>query len=277
MTAAKPAGKAYIDTTILTDALIKSGAQRDQALNAISRYAVSELPQYAIKEFKDGPLSYYVWMHNKLETTGSFTAALGSLQKMSMSPRKHLPATAIQALQTAADSLSRYTSQQMVDKYGPTASPDQVQCDEYRLAIKTAIFLGWQQRHSVTTNVVCPLSCYNETDPYEKRGMIMLENRKCKVDRECCLAPDLKAAPDDLMKLHKATLSQPSREELRRRAKALRQLFRKPKDPLDEKSCRALGDAIFAFFAPDDAVIVTTNDRDHAPLAAALGKRVDKP
>ncbi len=47
--------------------------------------------------------------------------------------------------------------------------------------------------------------------------------------------------------------------------------------PGDEKTCRSLGDAIFAFFAPADAAILTTNERDHRPLAAALGKSVDTP
>ena len=269
--------KAYVDTTVLVDALMKSGAQSDKARSAVSRYPRSELPQYAIKEFKDGALSYYVWMYNKLETTRSFTAALDALQRISMSPRKYLTATAIQALKDASHSIAKYTTQQIVDKYGPSASYDSVQCDEYRLAIKTAIFLGWQGRRTLTSEVVCPLPCYNETDPYEKRGLIQLDNRKCKADPECCLAAALKSKPDDLMKLRDATLSQPTRRELEVRAKVLRQLIRKPKDRLDEKSCRYLGDAIFAFFAPQDAAILTTNDRDHGPLAVALDKVVEKP
>jgi len=34
---------------------------------------------------------------------------------------------------------------------------------------------------------------------------------------------------------------------------------------------------VFAFFAPKDATIVTTNIRDHRPLAAALGKTALSP
>jgi hypothetical protein len=38
------------------------------------------------------------------------------------------------------------------------------------------------------------------------------------------------------------------------------------------KDCQALGDAYFAFFAPDDADILTTNLKDHCPLAESIGK-----
>jgi hypothetical protein len=53
-------------------------------------------------------------------------------------------------------------------------------------------------------------------------------------------------------------------------------VFRTKVDITDEK-CRDLGDAIFVALAPDDAVILTTNVRDHALLANAIGKKVKAP
>ena len=41
--------------------------------------------------------------------------------------------------------------------------------------------------------------------------------------------------------------------------------------------CRNLGDAVFAFFAPNTSAILTTNIRDHRPLAAAVGKTAISP
>jgi hypothetical protein len=38
-----------------------------------------------------------------------------------------------------------------------------------------------------------------------------------------------------------------------------------------------LGDALFAFFAPSDCEILTTNLRDHSPLAASLNKHAVLP
>jgi hypothetical protein len=46
---------------------------------------------------------------------------------------------------------------------------------------------------------------------------------------------------------------------------------------MDRDICRSLGDAIFAFFAPDDCIIVTTNLKDHEPLARALNKSATRP
>jgi hypothetical protein len=53
---------------------------------------------------------------------------------------------------------------------------------------------------------------------------------------------------------------------------ALRHILRTPKRAFSDNQCRNLGDAVFAIMAPDDAVILTTNIKDHAPLASALGK-----
>jgi hypothetical protein len=46
---------------------------------------------------------------------------------------------------------------------------------------------------------------------------------------------------------------------------------------MDTKDCRKLGDAFFALCAPQDAVILTTNLKDHAPLANAMGKGAKAP
>jgi hypothetical protein len=69
---------------------------------------------------------------------------------------------------------------------------------------------------------------------------------------------------------------QPEKPENRRRSQTLRQLYRKPKMAMTEGNCRALGDAYFVFFCPQDAVILTTNTKDYLPLAEALGKMVDR-
>ena len=76
--------------------------------------------------------------------------------------------------------------------------------------------------------------------------------------RECCLADQLKARPDLLEALRNAIPESSKRDEDRNRRKVLKQL-NSPKRPLTEEQCRWLGDAIFAFFCPQDAVILTTN------------------
>ena len=46
---------------------------------------------------------------------------------------------------------------------------------------------------------------------------------------------------------------------------------------MDAKDGRKLGDAFFVLCAPQDAVILTTNLKVHAPLANALGKEAKAP
>lgn len=267
--------KAYVDTTILTDALLKPGPLGKAAKAALRRFDVTELPTYAIKEFKAGPLKNFVWMHNKLATYQSFNKALDALQRMSLSPKRYTTATAIGALSAAADSIGKLTGPELTKKYGRIATFDSMVCDEFRLMIKVAVYKAWKRRRSVTTRVVQPLTCYKEVAPFEERGLLVLEPTKCDANPECCLALDLKSSPGDLTKLKGAIPNPSPNREHQRRYQTLRQLIRKPKEPMTDGMCRNMGDANFAFFAPMDSVILTTNTKDHEPLATALGKKVE--
>ena len=269
--------KAYLDTTIVTDALLKSGAPKQAARRALQRYEVTELPVYAIKEFKAGPLKNFAWMHNKLATLGSFQRALDALHRMSRTPKRYTTSTAIEALRDATSSIAKQTTGDLVKKYGNSANHDAVLCDEFRLAIKTAIIKAWKARRRLATRVVHELPCYTEVDLLEERGLLVVERTRCDPNPECSLAVALKARPTDLRKLKGITETQPQRPELQRRSRTLRQLFRRPKMPMTEAMCRDLGDAYFAFFAPHDSTILTTNERDHEPLAAVLGKNIATP
>jgi hypothetical protein len=68
-----------------------------------------------------------------------------------------------------------------------------------------------------------------------------------------------------------------SRREDQRRRTVLTDFAKRPGGGLTQKACRSLGDAYFAIFAPADSVILTTNVKDHAPLAEALKKKAVAP
>ena len=268
--------KAYVDTTVLTDVLLSWGNQRKTAKDALRLYATTQLPVYAIKEFKAGPLSNFVWMHNKLVTLSSWSEALEALQRMSRTPKRYTTSTAIQALKLSSDSIGRLTTMDLLTKYGIQSS-DKVLCNEYRLAIKSAVFKAWKKRRNVTTEVVDVLPCYREATPYDERGCIVLDPLKCVGYNECSLSTKLKVRSNEL-KILKDTIDKlPVKKENQRRSQVLRQLIRKPKAPMVEDNCRALGDAYFAIFCPNDSVILTTNRSDHEPMAIALGKKVAVP
>jgi hypothetical protein len=270
--------KAFLDTTILADILLKPGAPSATAAKAaLGRFDSTLLPVYAIKEFKAGPLLNFVWFHNKLVSLNSIEKAIGALQTVSRSPHRYKTATALEALRASAYSSARTRLDQLCEKYGATATKDCVERDECRLAIKSLVFRAWRRRRSVTSEVVEPLSCYEEKAPHENRGLLELKPTRCNPRDECSLGNRLRTAIDELQRLKDATDAQDSNPELLRRSRALREVIRKPGRAVSEQVCRHLGDAVFAFLAPADATILTTNLKDHVPLANALGKNVEAP
>ena len=110
-----------------------------------------------------------------------------------------------------------------------------------------------------------------------KTGLIDLAPKQCDVDEECCLAAELKSRPDLLAALRDAIPPTSTRSEDVNRRKVLRQLVKHPNEILDRNGCRQLGDAIFAFFCPENACVLTSNLKDHLPLTKAIGKTAEAP
>lgn len=268
--------KAFVDTTILTDVLLKTGEAKENAEMALNKFTLTLLPVYAIKEFKAGPLKNFVWFHNKLYIVKSFEKAVDALQKISRTPQRYLTSTAIQSLKEATGSISKETPASLEKKYGENALLDKILCDEIRLAIKVSIYKAWQKRRKMTSEVVLPLPCYREVAPYEKRGLIELIPKNCNLSVECVVVELMKKKPEDLRKL-RDVIKDSDKTENKRRAKILRQIYRTPKMPINDRDCKYLGDAVFAFFAPADSMILSTNIKDHLPLAKALRKKAISP
>jgi hypothetical protein len=269
--------KAFVDTTILTDVLLNVGPVRAAALTALGRYSHTEIPTYAIKELALGPLRNFVWFHNKL-ALHSFADAMRALQGMSLTPKRYTTATALQAIVHSAEQMKRETPSTLAAKYGNKASLDEILKDRWRLHLRKIIYSAWKRRRKVTDNVSIPCACLNEEDLEEgPKSTIEIKHIQCITKPECSMAMALKAEPGQLKSLRDVILEQPPKAENVRRAKVLKELYRLPKQPLDKTSCRSLGDAVFAFFAPLDTAILTTNKQDHEPLAKVLGKSVHTP
>jgi hypothetical protein len=150
--------------------------------------------------------------------------------------------------------------------------------DSYRLALISLISRSWRKRRKITTQVVHDLPCYVEAAPrIGKDGLLDLKPWECDRDQECCLGPQLRSQPKLLEALRNAVPENSGRREDQRRRRALKQLIKHPNEKFDRETCRDLGDAIFAFFCPPNAVVLTTNLRDHEPLAKSIGKMAEKP
>jgi hypothetical protein len=81
----------------------------------------------------------------------------------------------------------------------------------------------------------------------------------------------------DILNKLRAAIPASSRDEDKNRREVLRNLVVHPMRRFERRDCQMLGDAFFAIFAPEDTDILTTNLKDHAPLAAALGKNAVAP
>jgi hypothetical protein len=263
---------AYVETTILTDILLKPNTPKQQrAKAALARYKNTLLPVYSIKEWKAGPLSNFAYLHDKLVVTGSLRDTHQAISALARGSYRQ--STSLEAL-TAAGTVA---NRQRVPYVG-LGSNDEDMADSYRLALESLIIRSWRKRRKVTTEVVDELPCYVEIEPkIGKDGLIDLKPRQCERDQECCLAPELKSNPALLEALRKAIPEGSARKEDQRRRQALKQLIKHPKDFVDRETCQNLGDAIFAFFCPKNAVVLTTNIRDLEPLAKSAGKSAEKP
>jgi hypothetical protein len=262
---------AYVETTVLTDILLKPGTPKQaRAKAALARYQNTLLPVYSIKEWKAGPLRNFAYLHDKLVVTKSLRKTLQAVSALARGSYKQ--STSIEALVAAGT-----VSKNQPKTYSGLGSNDLEIADSYRLALESLIIRSWRKRRRMTTVVVDELPCYVEVEPrVGKNGLLELKPTKCE-DQECSLASALKAKPDLLAALRNAIPERSSRNEDQKRRKALKYIIKHPKERIDRELCRELGDAIFTFFCPATAVILTTNIRDHEPLAKSVGKNAEKP
>lgn len=263
--------KAIIDTTILTDILLKLDSQRCTARRALDAYESTLLPQYAIKEFKAGPLRYYVWFHAKVVQAPTWAEALAAIPSV-LPHQRNRASTALQALKDFQSSIGRKFTDEINKKY-PNTEIDSVMKDEASIWLLQKITRAWRKRNSVTTEVINILPCYAEKDLVLKgSGLIDDSPRRCGVS-DCCLRERYRDRLEDLELLEAACDN--SKREVAKRKQALRQLRRHPNTPLAEKDCISLGDAVLVLDCPKDGTILTTNVSDHEPLAKELGLSVN--
>ncbi len=269
--------KAFIDTTILADRLLKPGTKQEAAKTALGRYEETVLPVYAIKEFRAGAFRGFIWAHNKLIEKGNFRDFVTAASALR---QRNLSSTALEAFSAGLALVPDVKLSVWRDKYGDDASPERIQFDSLRLQLRSLIYRAWLQRRKVTDRVVDELPCFQEIGPKEKRGLIEFEDKikSCGTEPDCAVAKIMAHDKDALQALLDANDRPPDSAEKQRRRKGLRHLITHyPKRPLPEEHCRGLGDAVFAFSAPEDFVILTTNEKDHSVLAGALGKKVQTP
>lgn len=259
--------RVFLDTTILVDAVLKSGVEGDNARKALAKYKERLLPQYAIKEFKAGALRNYIWLHTKSATLRTYDEIMTALTRMWARPS--VSGTAWRAIRDFEHSISSRLPSDYTTRY-PGQTLGEIQRAEIELWLRTLILRAWRKRTKIGT-IVRPLTCYSEVDiKFTKNGIFEDEPIKCDV-QDCCLRAPFVKRSVDIGKLLANFDKLPRKKETGRRKEALDHLHRTPNRPLSEKQCKALGDAVFVLQCPSDATLMTTNVADHGPLADAIG------
>lgn len=266
---------AFVDTTILADALLKEGDRKKQAEQALVAFDGSELPVYAIKEFKAGPLQHYVYLYNKLSKTGSFSKTIDALSRLYYQKRKQ--STALEALHAVWKEVGQENLSEITEEASGNPDLDEIVTDRVRLGVKRKILKAWRKRRNFTSDVVNELPCYRESKPREQRGELHLDDKKCDPSPECCMADDFRNDDAAVSSLLDAIENLSRNKENGRRYRVLEALHENANTRIKNKECRHLGDAVFAFYCPSESTILTTNVKDHRALAEALGKEAIKP
>jgi len=268
---------AFVDTTVFTDALLKEGERKERAEQALAAFDETELPAYAIKEFKAGPLQHYVYLYNKLSKTDSLSKTIEALKNLPHPYHTRKQSTALEALQAVWTEIGQENLSEITEDAAGSPDLDSFVTDRLRLGVKRRILKAWRKRRGLTSDVVRELPCYTESEPQERRGELHLDDKKCDPTPECCMADDFRADDEATSSLMEAIEDLPESRENGRRYKVLKALHENANSRIKNKECRDLGDAVFAFYCPSESTILTTNVKDHRALAKALGKGAVSP
>jgi hypothetical protein len=266
--------RAFLDTTVLTYALLKTSEQGHRAVRSFRRFTAIDVPMYAVKEFKAGPLRAYMWLHNRVVTTKSWSEAIGNIGGVA---RQHnLSTTAIQAVAEFSSSLAKASIGTLARSERGDITLEELQQREATIWLRTKVMQAWRKRNKPPFNPVRPLRCYAELEPtIRANGLLDYTPLKCSL-AHCCLKEEFVASLEETKLLHGACVAVGG-TEMTRRGKVLREMVKRPRSELSEQNCRTLGDAVFALQCPATSVILTTNLTHHRPLAEAIGKKAEAP
>lgn len=272
-----------IDTTVLTDALLKTGSAADAARSALAEALV---PHYAIKEFRCGPFMNFVYAHNVLVEAGTVSGARERIRRLPPI-RQYLKRTAEEALAEAESDFYRRKPAGMQRRWrelaaesGRDVTGDSLMAGQFRRFLRRRIDRAWAQSCEHERHAIGRLACFqNDRVKDHPDGTLTPRSHKCVAD--CVLSVRdggvFEGRDAEIRVLIGVVEAQEAKEENRKRVSALRVLVDQPQEVLSNDACRGLGDAVFALLCPPGGTILTTNLKDHEPLALALGKTARRP
>ncbi len=267
--------KAFVDTTIFADCLLKVGEKQSAAKKLLKKFDKQGLPVFAIREFKAGVLSNFIWAHNELAMCKSYTKAFQNIQNKAIYKRYKL-LSSLEALTTVMYMNKLVPIKSIKEKSGEYFNQDEYLVEKYRTSLKFFILKAWQKRRKLTTDVINELNCYSELDIRETGKFLDSKPIDCSTDSDCCLLPLYKKNITILKQLREELKKLKQKPERDRQIKLLKDIIKR-KNELTSKECRSLGDIYFLVACPVESTIITTNESDFKPLCEAIGKKMMSP
>ena len=273
--------KAFVDTTILCDALGLSSLPKAQttALTALAQFKQTEAPIYGLKELRSGPLASWMLVYNVLVASKSIEEATDRLNRQSsFRPRRAsiVSRALISGLLAVMQSIK-------VRRKMHVNFDEKAELENHLLRCITKF---WRKRQSVVSRLVQPLACFvdDELELVDKQVRFAGASAGCVTGASCGAAIELKKHPIEINKIlvalrppKKRANEAPEKRETSRRRAALKEVLARAPNEFPRKDCPALGDAYFCIMAPTDCEILTTNRSDFEPMAEALGKKLKSP
>lgn len=222
--------KAFVDTTILCDALGMSTKIRGQvATEMLGKYGQTEAPYYGLKELRAGPLSYWIYAHNVLVAEKTIEDAIDRVRRSGgFKPRK------------AAISSGAITNGLLavISELKRAAAPkDYDEKAELQNYLCRRIFKFWNKRRSVVSRIVQPLSCFTDSDlTIDENQLIRFagDGSECSKSASCGAANELHRHPVEVNTILEAlrppkTIEKGEKRETTRRRSALKEVLARAK------------------------------------------------
>lgn len=269
--------RGFLDTTILTDILLKPGRARNESRRALKQFSETLLPEFAITELCNGPMGHAIWLYNKLVETGSLIKTFEAIRAIGFVPfqiRRHH--TALELWQVLHEAFFN-SGFSLVEPGSSASALPETMFSHFRLVLRTLIVKAWKTRNLQATRTVNTLTCFQIRGPKIELDRFTPLRPICDDSEGCGLLQYFKESKPDVAKLRKLLHSQGPVSKRDNREQLLTYVLKRDSKLLKYKNCRALGDVVFALLCPPDAAIITTNLKDHEPLAKCLGKMAVRP
>ncbi len=270
----------FIETSIMTDYLIKDRATKTKVDKILSAFDKNITSNYVRMEFKKGPLQYLVYLHNKTITCKSMSEVHQAISKLSYGYQRHRLSTVLEQIESFYKRYYQTKPSEIIKEYGDLSLDDFLR-EKAISYFGNLIRNSWRNFEKVVDELINETECFTDIQaPYKKGTNKVYRNTPttCKSSSTKCRLKDFfnenhYTFGDMLKKLQE--IDSPDQETINR-IKSLKEILRLIKfrnREIQVKDCWYCSDAIIAVEAPPKASIFHNNKQHYEPICEAIEKK----